>query len=86
MRGDDFPALALGVEAGRRGGVAPAVFNAANEQAVALFLDERIAFTDIARAIRSALDACGDGAADTRAAVLAADAAARRHVKELFGC
>jgi 1-deoxy-D-xylulose-5-phosphate reductoisomerase len=86
VRSDDFPALALGVEAGRRGGVAPAVFNAANEQAVALFLDERIGFMDIPRAIRSALDACGEGAADTRAAVLAADAAARRHVKELFGC
>jgi len=86
VRADDFPALALGVDAGRRGGVAPAVFNAANEQAVALFLDERIGFADIARAIRSALDACGGGAADSRDAVLAADAGARRHVKELFGC
>ncbi len=86
VRADDFPALALGVGAGRRGGVAPAVFNAANEQAVALFLDERIGFGDIARAIESALDACGEHAADTRAAVLAADADARRHVKELFGC
>ena len=43
VRHAHFPALALGVQAGRRGGAAPAVFNAANEQAVALFLAGRIA-------------------------------------------
>ncbi|MEO5579602.1 MAG: 1-deoxy-D-xylulose-5-phosphate reductoisomerase, partial [Gemmatimonadaceae bacterium] len=53
---DQFPALRMGVEAGRRGGSAPAVYNAANEQAVALFLDGRILFGDIPRAIESALD------------------------------
>src|SRR6185503_1862779 len=42
VRTAEFPALALGLAAGRRGGAAPAVFNAANEQAVALFLDGRI--------------------------------------------
>ena len=83
VRGDDFPALGLGVAAGRRGGVAPAVFNAANEAAVALFLDGRIRFPDIARAIAAALDACGEGPAGSRDAVLAADGAARRHVQEL---
>ena len=41
VRADDFPALALGMAAGRAGGAAPAVFNAANEQAVALFLEGR---------------------------------------------
>ena len=86
VRHDAFPALGLGVAAGRRGGVAPAAFNAANEQAVALFLDGRIGFTDIPRGIASALDACGDAPADSRAAVLAADDAARRHVMELLAC
>ena len=52
-----FPALRLGVEAGRRGGAAPAVFNAANEQAVGLFLDGTIRFGDIVVSIESALQA-----------------------------
>jgi 1-deoxy-D-xylulose-5-phosphate reductoisomerase len=86
VRQDDFPALALGMQAGRAGGAAPAVFNAANEQAVALFLDGAIRFGDIARAIDSALDRHGDAPAGSRDAILAADAQARRHVQELFQC
>ncbi|MDZ7630693.1 MAG: 1-deoxy-D-xylulose-5-phosphate reductoisomerase [Gemmatimonadaceae bacterium] len=84
VRHDAFPALGLGIAAGRRGGAAPAVFNAANEQAVARFLDGEIAFGDIARAIASALDAVGDSAGDTLEALVAADALARAHVRE-FG-
>lgn len=86
VRHDQFPALGLGVAAGRAGGTAPAVFNAANEQAVALFLEGRITFTDIARAIGSALDALAASPSGTRDAVLAADADARRHVRRLFSC
>jgi 1-deoxy-D-xylulose-5-phosphate reductoisomerase len=86
VRGDAFPALALGVQAGRQGGAAPAVFNAANEQAVALFLDGRLGFGDISRAVSSALDHLGHLPGSTRDAVLAADAAARLHVTELFQC
>ncbi|MFT7601444.1 MAG: 1-deoxy-D-xylulose-5-phosphate reductoisomerase [Acidimicrobiales bacterium] len=44
-----FPCLALAFEAGRMGGTAPAWLNAANEIAVAAFLDERIRWIDIAR-------------------------------------
>jgi len=79
-------AFALGVAAGRRGGAAPAVFNAANEAAVALFLERRILFRDIGHAISGALDALGSMPGDSRDALLAADAAARRHVQERFGC
>jgi len=79
-----FPAFALGVAAGRRGGAAPAVFNAANEAAVALFLEGRVLFRDIGRAIAGALEALGEMPGDTRDALLAADAAARRHVQERF--
>lgn len=86
VRGDDFPALRLGIAAGRQGGAAPAVFNAANEQAVALFLDGRIGFGDIPRAIAAALDAHGDADSATREALGAADHAARLHVREMFGC
>ncbi|MEO7713243.1 MAG: 1-deoxy-D-xylulose-5-phosphate reductoisomerase [Gemmatimonadaceae bacterium] len=86
VRHDDFPALGLGLQAGRRGGAAPAVFNAANEQAVAIFLEGAIRFGDIARAIQSALSRFGDAPSGTRDAILAADAQARRHVQELLSC
>ena len=86
VRDDDFLALRLGVLAGRQGGAAPAVFNAANERAVALFLEGRITFGEIPRAIESALSALGNAPAATRDALLAADAAARHHVSELFRC
>ena len=86
VRQSDFPALGLGIAAGRLGGGAPAIFNAANEQAVACFLDGSIGFSDIPRAIESALGALGTVPGGSLDAVLTADAAARRHVKELFGC
>jgi 1-deoxy-D-xylulose-5-phosphate reductoisomerase len=82
----DFPALRLGVHAGRSGGAAPAVFNAANEEAVALFLEGRITFGDISRAIAGALDAVGAVDGQTREALLAADARARHFVREMFTC
>ncbi len=86
VRVQQFPAFALGVEAGRRGGAAPAVFNAANEAAVALFLDKRIQFGEISAAIAAALDAHGEAPGGTREALLAADAAARQTVRERFSC
>ncbi|MFL5618324.1 MAG: 1-deoxy-D-xylulose-5-phosphate reductoisomerase [Gemmatimonadaceae bacterium] len=86
VRARDFPALELGTQAGRLGGAAPAVFNAANEQAVALFLEGAIRFADISRAIESALGRFSNAPAGSREAILDADAAARRHVQELFRC
>jgi 1-deoxy-D-xylulose-5-phosphate reductoisomerase len=86
VRREEFPALDLGMQAGRTGGAAPAIFNAANEQAVALFLDGAIRFGDIARAIDSALGRLGTMPGGTREAILAADAEARRHVQELLRC
>jgi len=47
LRRGDFPMFDLGVEAGRTGGVAPAVYNAANEVAVHAFLEGRTAFSRI---------------------------------------
>jgi 1-deoxy-D-xylulose-5-phosphate reductoisomerase len=86
VRDADFPALRLGIAAGRCGGAAPAVFNAANERAVALFLDGRITFGEIPRAIESALTGLSGVAGGTRDELLAADAAARHHVSELYRC
>jgi len=46
-RFDDFPALNLAMQAGKEGGTLPAVLNAANEIAVAAFLDEALGFPKI---------------------------------------
>ncbi len=86
VRLDAFPALGLGIEAGRCAGAAPAVFNAANEQAVALFLAGEIPFGDISRAIGAALDLLGSAPGDSREAILGAAAAARRLIQEQFAC
>ena len=53
---DETPCLRLGYEAGRAGGTAPAVLNAADEIAVAAFLGGRIRFTDIAAVVASVLE------------------------------
>ena len=82
VRLTDFPALRLGLEAARSGGAAPAVFNAANEQAVALFLEGRMNFNGISAAIDAALTRHGGMAAHDKDALLAADAAARAVVRE----
>ena len=50
-----FPCLKLAYEALRLGGTAPAVLNAANEEAVAAFLDEKVAFLQIPQIIEAAL-------------------------------
>ncbi len=76
-----FPALRLGIDAGRSGGVAPVVFNAANEAAVELFLDGAIRFGDIPGSIESALNACGALGCGSLADLAAADSAARAHVR-----
>ncbi len=52
-----FPGFKYAFEAARAGGSMPTVYNAANERAVALFLEGAISFTDIARLIRCAMDA-----------------------------
>ena len=67
-----------------RGGAAPAVFNAANEVAVALFLESRIDFMDIPRAIDDALAAHADMDGGSRVALGLADTAARAHVRARF--
>lgn len=51
-----YPCMQLAYAAGKAGGSMPAVLNAANEQAVALFLSEKISYLDIARCIESVCD------------------------------
>jgi 1-deoxy-D-xylulose-5-phosphate reductoisomerase len=86
VRHDDFPMLGLGIDAGRRGGSAPAVFNAANEIAVAAFLDGRLQFHGIAERVAAALQDLVRMPGATLEQLLAADAAARDHVRAQVGC
>ncbi|MFN3702343.1 1-deoxy-D-xylulose-5-phosphate reductoisomerase [Thermomonas sp.] len=72
-----FPCLALAFAAMAAGGTAPAVLNAANEEAVSAFLQGRIAFLDIPDTVSATLDAMPPQPADTLQTLLAADARAR---------
>jgi 1-deoxy-D-xylulose-5-phosphate reductoisomerase len=55
---ENFRGLALAYEAMRRGGNIPTAYNAANERAVALFLDRRISFLEIPEIIGASMEAC----------------------------
>ena len=76
-----FPCLALARQAIQAGGSATAVLNAANEEAVAAFLDGQIGFIDIGALVADALAAVAAPAFDDLDAVLAVDADARRFVR-----
>ena len=77
-----YPCLDLAYEALRMGDGAGAVMNAANEVAVGLFLDQRIAFGDIPRLIESALQSVESQGASTLESRAELDAEARRWVQE----
>jgi 1-deoxy-D-xylulose-5-phosphate reductoisomerase len=77
VREEDFPAFRLGVQAGRAGGCAPAVYNAANEVAVAAFLNGTLGFSGIPAAVEAALSGWGGGPVRELDDVLEADAWAR---------
>ncbi len=77
-----FPCLDLAYEALEIGGAAPAILNAANEQAVALFLAEKIRFTDIPDAIDRALGGMPVQEHPELEDLIACDAEARRVVQE----
>lgn len=80
---ETFPCFSLAYRAGRAGGTAPAVLNGADEAAVALFLEGRIAFLDVAALIEAALAAHQPVAEPTLAQVLAADEWAKGYVRDL---
>ena len=53
---ETFYGLKLAYEAGRKGGSLPTVFNAANERAVAMFLDRKIAYLEIPEIISACME------------------------------
>ena len=73
-----FPLFRLGVNAGRAGGAAPAVFNAANEVAVEAFLTGRVTFFGMAEVVAVVLEALEGRTACNIREVLQVDRAARR--------
>lgn len=78
-----FPALDLAYEVGRAGGSAPAVYNAADEVAVAAFLDGRIAFTAITDVVVSTVDRLPARPVRSADDVFAADREAREVARGL---
>jgi 1-deoxy-D-xylulose-5-phosphate reductoisomerase len=84
---ETFPAIGLARAAGAAGGCVPAVFNAANEEAVAAFLDGRISFRGIVEMVAAVLGEAQGWQADptTVGDVLAAEDWARRRAAELLG-
>ncbi|HXH52717.1 MAG TPA: 1-deoxy-D-xylulose-5-phosphate reductoisomerase [Sphingomicrobium sp.] len=83
-----FPALRIAREALEHGGAAPAVLSAANEVAVASFLEERIGFADIVTLVEEALQRSDFPAPTTIEEVIAIDSMVRNRVGELVeaGC
>ncbi|MGH3911733.1 MAG: 1-deoxy-D-xylulose-5-phosphate reductoisomerase, partial [Pseudonocardiaceae bacterium] len=84
---ETFPAIELARAAGGVGGCVPAVFNAANEEAVAAFLDGSIAFRGIVDALEAVLGEAQGWSEDptTVEDVLAAEDWARSRARELLG-
>jgi 1-deoxy-D-xylulose-5-phosphate reductoisomerase len=78
-----FPCLRLAYEAAEAGGARTVALNAADEVAVAAFLEGRIGFTEIPGIIEEAVAASNSGTLGSIAEVLEADAAARRYAQEL---
>ncbi|AHB49223.1 1-deoxy-D-xylulose 5-phosphate reductoisomerase [Hyphomicrobium nitrativorans NL23] len=85
---DRFPALGIATDALRHGGAAPAVLNAANEVAVAAFIDRKIGFLDIAQTVASCLEKAESlgllSSVETLEDVLAVDLEARNMARMLL--
>jgi 1-deoxy-D-xylulose-5-phosphate reductoisomerase len=80
---DKFPCLRLAYEAGEAGGAKTVALNAADEVAVAAFLEGRITFDQIPRIIEDSISASNSGKLESIGKVLEADAEARRYAREM---
>ena len=79
-----FPAVALARAAGERGGTAPAVYNAANEECVEAFRSGQLAFTGIVDVVQAVLSRHDVPSEVTIEAVLDADSWARATARQLI--
>lgn len=78
---ESFPCLRLAMDCARKGGTACPVMNGANEEAVALFLADKIGFYDIYRLVSGAVEAVPFVAEPTLEEILQADLLARQYVR-----
>jgi len=72
-----FPCLSLAFQAGKQGGAAPAILNAANEIAVAAFLDNALGYLQIPEVVERVLNRIKPSAASSLEDILEADTKAR---------
>ena len=79
-----FPCLSLAFAAAKAGGTAPAVLNAANEVAVAAFLDEGLPYLSIPNVVERCLNTLSPVAADSLETILEADALARQAANQFI--
>lgn len=82
---ETFRGLALAYEAGKRGGSMPTVFNAANEKAVALFLQKKIQFLQIPELIQAAMESHSYVESPTVEEILAVEAQTHEFIRRKFG-
>jgi len=78
---EKFPCLNICIEAGKTGGTTPAAINAANEVAVELFLNKKIAFTDIPKIIEEAMNGHKSIKADSVDVIMGVDRETRERVR-----
>ena len=81
---DTFRGLALALKAGELGGSMPTVYNAANERAVALFLDRKIRFLEIAEIIEASMEQHKKLANPTVDEILAAEAETYEYIRKNY--
>lgn len=81
---EKLPCLRLAIECAKKGGTAPAIMSAANEMAVALFLNRKIKFNEIYKAVSEALSHIPATNADTLEKILEADSRARDFIRENY--
>ena len=82
---ETFRGLALAYQAARTGGTMPTVFNAANEKAVALFLQKKISFLQIPELIESSMEQHSVTADPTVEQILETEASTYEYIKKKFG-
>ncbi len=81
---ETFTCLADCIEAAKRGGLYPCIVNGANEEAVSLFLQDRIGYLDLFAAVRAALNHFAPGDYTSAEEILEADRMAREFVRKTF--
>jgi 1-deoxy-D-xylulose-5-phosphate reductoisomerase len=79
-----FPVLALAYKVARQGGIMPAIFNAANEAAVALFLDRKISFLEIETIIEKAISSFSNVLNPTLEEIIEIDLIVKKKILEQY--